>query len=72
MNLKQLRESAGCATQEQAAERTGVNQTTISQLESGKVQSPRLDTLDKLAAGYRVDLPVVVAAVRVTVAEAVA
>ncbi|MGE0445649.1 MAG: helix-turn-helix domain-containing protein [Vicinamibacterales bacterium] len=70
MNLKELREQSGCATQESAAERVGVNQTTISKLEAGEVASPRLDTLQKLADGYGVDLSVVIAAVRESVAEA--
>lgn len=70
MNLKQLREQAGCGTQEEAASRVGVNQTTISKLEAGEVPSPRLDTLEKLAIGYGVELSVVVAAVRETVSEA--
>lgn len=72
MNLKQLRERAGLATQEQAAEVVGVHQTTISGLENGAHPSPRLDTLQKLADAYRVPLDVVVAAVRATVAEAAA
>ncbi len=69
MNLKQLREQAGCSTQEAAASRVGVNQTTISKLESGDVPSPRLDTLQKLATGYGVELSVVIEAVRETVSE---
>lgn len=70
MDLKQLREHAGYRTQEAAAERAGVDQTTIGKLESGAIASPRLDTLEKLASGYGVDLSVVVAAVRASVAEA--
>lgn len=70
MNLKQLRERAGCPTQEVAAERVGVHQTTISSLEAGEVPSPRLDTLQKLATGYEVELGVVVDAVRASVSEA--
>lgn len=72
MDLKQLREHAGYRTQEAAAERVGVDQTTIGKLESGAVASPRLDTLEKLAAGYGVDLSVVVAAVRETSASTAA
>lgn len=72
MNLKQLREQAGCATQEEAAARVGVNQTTISKLEAGDVPSPRLDTLQKLATGYGVELSVVIDAVRTTVTGAAA
>lgn len=72
MNLRQLREQAGCDTQESAAERVGLNQTTISKLEAGQVGSPRLDTLKKLADGYGVDLSVVISAVHETVAEAAA
>lgn len=72
MNLKQLRERAGLPTQESAAQRTGIHQTTISGLENGEHPSPRLDTLQKLSAGYGVTLDDVVAAVRETVAEAAA
>jgi transcriptional regulator with XRE-family HTH domain len=70
MNLKHLRERAGCGTQEEAAALVGVDQTTISKLEAGNVPSPRLDTLQKLATGYGVELSVVVAAVRASVSEA--
>lgn len=70
MNLKQLREQAGCLTQEAAADRVGVNQTTISKLESGEIASPRLDTLQKLADGYGVPLGAVIAALHASVAEA--
>ena len=72
MNLKQLREQRGFPTQEAAADQIGVDQTTVSKLESGTVTSPRLDTLQKFADAYGVDLSVVVAAVRETVAEAAA
>lgn len=70
MNLKQLRERVGCSTQEQAAQRVGVDQTTISKLEAGAVPNPRLDTLQKLADGYGVKLSAVVDAVRESVAAA--
>lgn len=72
MNLKQLRERAGLQTQEEAAQRVGIHQTTISGLENGEHASPRLDTLQKLATAYGVTLDDVVAAVRETVAEAAA
>ncbi|MGE3509773.1 MAG: helix-turn-helix domain-containing protein [Vicinamibacterales bacterium] len=71
MNLRQLRERAG-HTQEVLAKITGLHQTTISGLETGAVKNPRLDTLQKLAAGYGVELSVVVAAVDATAAEAAA
>ena len=69
MNLRSLR---GQRTQDEVAQVTGVHQSTISALEAGEVQSPRLDTLQKLADGYGVELSVIVAAVRESVAEAAA
>jgi transcriptional regulator with XRE-family HTH domain len=49
MNFRQLREKAGL-TQYRLAKVTGVEQTTISQLELGKVRDPRWSTISALAA----------------------
>jgi transcriptional regulator with XRE-family HTH domain len=48
MNFRQLRERAGL-TQYRLAKVTGVEQTTISQLELGKVRDPRWSTISVLA-----------------------
>ncbi len=48
MNFRQLRERAGI-TQYRLAQVTGVEQTTISQLELGKVRDPRWSTISALA-----------------------
>jgi transcriptional regulator with XRE-family HTH domain len=49
MNFRQLRVRAGL-TQYRLAKVTGVEQTTISQLELGKVRDPRWSTISALAA----------------------
>jgi transcriptional regulator with XRE-family HTH domain len=49
LRLKEERERAGL-TQAQLADKSGVPQTTISGLESGK-RSPHMDTAFKLADG---------------------
>lgn len=71
MTLRQLRESAAL-TQEQVAERAGLRQGAISNLESGRVPNPTIDTLEKLAHAYGVHLSDLVTAVRESVAEAAA
>lgn len=48
MKLRALRERAGL-TQEQLASKSGVQQTTISQLELGKVRDPQYSTVAALA-----------------------
>ena len=48
MNFRQLREHAGF-TQYRLAQVSGVEQTTISQLELGKVRDPRWSTVEALA-----------------------
>jgi transcriptional regulator with XRE-family HTH domain len=71
MTLRQMRE-ASALTQQQVADASGLTQASISALELGKHSSPRLDTLQTLAAAYGVTLDELVAAVRETVAEAAA
>lgn len=44
-------------TQEQLAAISGVDQTTISNLERGAVQSPTWDTVAKLCAALDIDNP---------------
>jgi transcriptional regulator with XRE-family HTH domain len=48
MTFRQLREQAGL-TQYRLAKITGVEQTTISQIELGKVRDPRWSTISALA-----------------------
>lgn len=49
MNFRQLRERAGF-TQYRLAQVSGVEQTTLSQLELGKVRDPRWSTIAAIAA----------------------
>lgn len=48
MNFRQLREAAAL-TQEALADLAEVDQTTISQIETGKVRSPQYATVARLA-----------------------
>ena len=48
MSLKDIRLQAEL-TQEELAERSGVNQTTISAIERGQIKSPTYDTVVRLA-----------------------
>ena len=48
MNFRQLRENADL-TQYRLAKLSGVEQTTISQIELGKVRDPRWSTISALA-----------------------
>lgn len=52
--MKLLRERAGL-TQDEAANKAGIHDRTISKLEAAKA-NPNLDTLEKLAQTYKVDL----------------
>lgn len=69
MTLRDLREKK-TLSQAEVAQRSGVEQTTVSQLELGKVRDPRISTLEKLAAVYGVRLQVVVDAFAASVADA--
>ncbi len=53
MNLREMRELHKL-TQPEAAKRGGLEQTTISQLDLGKVKDPRHSTLQALASAYGV------------------
>jgi transcriptional regulator with XRE-family HTH domain len=50
--FKLLREELGWS-QDQVAEQCGVNQSMISDLEAGVTRYPRLETVAKMALGYR-------------------
>lgn len=69
MTLRELREKKKLS-QAEVAERSGVEQTTVSQLELGKVRDPRISTLEKLATVYDVKLQIVVDAFGASVDEA--
>lgn len=69
MTLRELRESKGL-TQVQVADTGGIEQTTVSQLELGKIVDPRHSTLKALATVYDCDLQVVVDALAESVSEA--
>lgn len=69
MTLRELRERKKLS-QAAVAERSGVEQTTVSQLELGKVRDPRISTLESLAGVYEVKLQVVVDAFAASVSEA--
>jgi transcriptional regulator with XRE-family HTH domain len=53
MNFRELREHAGI-TQYRLARLSGVEQTTISQIELGKVRDPRWSTISALATALNV------------------
>jgi DNA-binding Xre family transcriptional regulator len=53
IRLKELREARGW-TQLELAERAGVRQATISEMETGRAKRVGLDTLDRLARTLKV------------------
>ena len=55
MQLEKLRADKGLS-QKQLSKATGVAQATISDIESGKTQHPRIDTLLLIARGLRVSI----------------
>lgn len=65
MTFRDLREQAEL-TQAQLAERAGVEQTTISQLELGKVRNPKYGTVEALALALGKDVREVAAAIAKT------
>lgn len=69
MTLRELREKK-TLSQADVAQKSGVEQTTVSQLELGKVRDPRISTLEKLATVYGVRLQVVVDALAASIGEA--
>jgi len=71
MNFRQLRERAGI-TQYKLAQVSGVEQTTISQLELGKVRDPRWSTLSALAAALKTTPAIVAKAIEQTAKRKVA
>jgi transcriptional regulator with XRE-family HTH domain len=65
MNFRQLREHCKI-TQYRLAQLTGVEQTTISQIELGKVRDPRYSTIAALAEGLHVTPGAVAKAIKET------
>jgi transcriptional regulator with XRE-family HTH domain len=53
MTLKEARQRRKL-TQEELAEKAGVEQATISAIETGRVQSPSWDTVSRLSKALRV------------------
>lgn len=70
MTLREMREAAGIKTLEQAADRTGLDYTTIGKLENGKIPNPRVGTVEKLAEAYGCTVSDVIAAWKASVAAA--
>jgi transcriptional regulator with XRE-family HTH domain len=68
--LKALREAAGFATQEALAEKVGMRQGAVSQLERGRVPNPTSGTLQKLAAALGCSLEQVIDAIEASVRDA--
>lgn len=69
MTLRELREKKKLS-QADVAGRGDMDQTTVSQIELGKIRDPRIGTLEKLADVYEVKLQVVLDAFNATIAEA--
>lgn len=69
MTLRELRERKKL-TQVEVAERGPVEQTTVSQLELGKISDPHLSTIKKLATAYGVKVQVVIDAFDATINQA--
>jgi transcriptional regulator with XRE-family HTH domain len=64
MTLRQMREAAGFPRAKDAAERSGLDYTTICKLEGGKIPNPRIGTFEALAGAYGRTLDEVLAAWR--------
>lgn len=65
MTLRELREQKKL-TQVEVAERGELQQTTVSQIELGKLRNPTYATLEKLSKAYGVRVQVVADAFRET------
>lgn len=66
MNFRDLRIRSGFPYQEDLARAIGADQTTISMIERGKIQDPRLSTLEALAKAFRMSMEDVAKAIRKT------
>jgi len=71
MTLRQLREFAKL-TQEQVAERAGLRQGAISNLEGGRIPNPTIGTIEDYARGLGQPVETVIVALRETVAQEIA
>lgn len=65
MNFRTLRENAGL-TQKELATAASLDQTTISQIETGKVRDLRYSTLEAIAKALETTIDAVVKAIRKT------
>lgn len=65
MNFRALRKQAGL-TQEQLAKAASVEQTTISQIELGKVRDLRYSTIERLARALGLSIESIAKAIRQT------
>ncbi len=69
MTLRDLREKRNLS-QAEVATRAAFDQTTVSQLELGKIHDPRHSTITKLASVYGVRIQTVSQALAATIREA--
>jgi transcriptional regulator with XRE-family HTH domain len=63
MTFKQLRQATGFPTQVALAEKTGIDQSTISSLENGETM-PKSETLERLAKAFGVPMAKVLEVLR--------
>lgn len=62
MTFRDLREQAGL-TQTKLAAMAGLDSTTVSQIELGKLESPRYQTVEKLAIALNLTVQQIAAAI---------
>jgi transcriptional regulator with XRE-family HTH domain len=67
MTFKELREQAGFENGARLAKLAGIDQTTISQLDAGKIANPRYGTVEALADVLGLPTGAVMKAIRHTV-----
>jgi transcriptional regulator with XRE-family HTH domain len=70
MTFRELRERHGFESGARLAKLAGVDQTTISHLDAGKVKDPRISTLERIAETLGVTTGAVMRAIRETIKEA--
>jgi transcriptional regulator with XRE-family HTH domain len=64
MTFKELREQQGFASGARLAKLAGIEQTTISQLDAGKVSNPRYATVEAIAEVLGLSMGAVMKAIR--------
>ena len=70
MTFRELREKHGFPNGAHLAKLAGIDQSTISQLDVGKIENPRYGTVEAIADVLGLSTAVVMRAVRQTVKEA--